>query len=898
MSTQQNRLRSLWAKTPPTILDGGAVVSEYHPLILHALDVAAVADRVLWREPETTRDAMASALGLDWQDARLWLLLLAACHDLGKACPAFQGRAPALLVALARDGLIATHQGDPTVNHAFVSQVSVAAFLADPQRGGWQKTLARQAAEALGCHHGLRADKDTLRQLSLLGGPAGNERWLAARRYLFDLLLAVFTPGLPPAKTHLSGQDFMRLSGWISFSDWIGSDTNWFPYGGEDDLADLERWFAERSIAADAALDSLGWRIRKPLLAEDLSFANVFAGLTPRPLQTVVGEAAADMVQPSVVLIEAPMGEGKTEAAWFAHMVLRPKFGHRGLYLALPSRATGNAMFSRVAAFLANPALDPVGHIPIDVQLLHGAASLNREYQDLRLAGVYGDGGNGAVAASAWFNHKKRALLSEYGVGTVDQALLAILPMRHNFVRLWGLANRVVVLDEVHAYDAYTTDLIILLAQWLQALGSTLLLLSATMHPAFRRALAARLGSALPEEGEAVYPRLTVFTPGRAKQYTFAADPELRRVVRLQKAPTSLDGIFGELGRIPECCHALALVNTVDRAQALYCLFPPGKSIVHRGVTVGKQLSDGREIYLFHSRYPADERQAREDYLLSVFGRDGDRGTGRVLVATQVAEQSLDVDFDVMLSDLAPVDLLLQRAGRLWRHKRECRPIGEPVLHVAGLAGDLPEDFGDPLWWGKIYREDILLRTWELLRHRETVTLPDDIDSLVAAVYEGEVRIPDALTERHDQAVGEAMGEMAAHHSLARQAGIREPATFFDELVSGRFFEDEDGTGGKIAPTRLGEESILVIPLAESEWGAAEKEVDFEQARRWSMRAIRITRMKVMARLRKIGQPKSWQRSALLRGAYSFLLDASGRWREDSTVILDGELGLRYEKRD
>ena len=167
---------------------------------------------------------------------------------------------------------------------------------------------------------------------------------------------------------------------------------------------------------------------------------------------------------------------------------LQRRFGHRGLYVALPTKATGNAMFKRTLKFLRHQGTDR----KLDLQLLHGAALLNDTFQNLRLSGIHDPATGGEIRAGEWFTHKKRALLSEYGVGTVDQALLPILPVRHNFVRLWGLANRVVVFDEIHAYDAYTGTLLIHLLRWLLALGSSVVLLSATLPPSIRRKVGGR----------------------------------------------------------------------------------------------------------------------------------------------------------------------------------------------------------------------------------------------------------------------------------------------------------------------------------------------------------------------------------------------------------------------
>ncbi|MGH9894561.1 MAG: CRISPR-associated helicase Cas3', partial [bacterium] len=401
-------------------------------------------------------------------------------------------------------------------------------------------------------------------------------------------------------------------------------------------------------------------------------------------------------------------------------------------------------MFKRTLKFLHSQRTDR----KLDLQLLHGAKLLSDTFQNLRLSGIHDPATGGDVRAGEWFTNKKRALLSEYGVGTVDQALLPILPVRHNFVRLWGLANRVVVFDEIHAYDAYTGTLLVHLLRWLLALGSSVILLSATLPPSIRRKLAGVINANFPEQ-EVEYPRLSVFRPGAVEQKHFEADPARRRTLGLQAIPTELPSMRSTIeDHLASGGMGLALVNTVQRAQDLYRLFPEGKPLEREGQRVGKRLADGTEVFLFHARFPADRRQKREDQVLEIFGEGGNRSGRKILIATQVAEQSLDLDFDLMATDLAPIDLVLQRAGRLWRHARKSRPVSEPILLVAGLVGDEPSSFGKPLWWGAVYREDVLLRTWSLLRARQNLTLPDEIDTLVQAVYEEHVDVPESLQER------------------------------------------------------------------------------------------------------------------------------------------------------
>ncbi|MBN1595016.1 CRISPR-associated helicase Cas3' [candidate division FCPU426 bacterium] len=874
-------LVNLWAKTDKNDQ------SRWHPLILHMMDVAAAAECILAREPESTRVRMAACLGMEWEDAQPWLLLIAACHDLGKACPGFQCKWQNMT------GLDSGRNPNTQINHAFVSQIALTELL---QSNGWPEELAELVADAVGCHHGNRAAPTELDYLIGDRRALGRYDWAKARQRLVEVLLDVFKPSRVPVKEELSGSDFMLLSGLVSFADWIGSNDEWFSFGSTEDCNDLAYFYSKRRIVADGALDAIGWTARTPLSTELKTFGQVFR-FTPRPLQQSVVDALTLLKAPAILLVEAPMGEGKTEAAFYAHLELQRRFGHRGLYVALPTKATGNAMFKRALKFIT----DQGAGRQLDMQLLHGATMLNDIFKNLRLNGIFDPESGGEVRAGEWFTHKKRALLSEYGVGTVDQALLPILPVRHNFVRLWGLANRVVVFDEIHAYDAYTGTLLIHLLRWLLALGSSVVLLSATLPPSIRRKLADAVNASLPKKDKK-YPRLTVFQPGSVRQVHFRADPTRHRTVSLIGIKPELENMYVALEEhLVKGGMGLALVNTVQRAQDLYRSYPVGEPVVYEGQRIGKKLLDGTEVYLFHARFPADRRQKREDYALKVFGESGDRVGRKILIATQVVEQSLDLDFDLIVTDLAPIDLILQRAGRLWRHARDNRPLKEPIMIVAGLRGDEPPSFKKPLWWGSVYHEHLLLRTWCLLKGKKNLILPGEIDVLVQAVYEEAVDIPEFLQERMGKAMENGDGETITMRGQANQAiiGLPDDASWNDPARFVLYDEDEPGVNRVLmAQTRQGVNSCIAIPLLPEDGYASGAITDSGQAKQWFLKAVSLSRPGVVSRLLTQGVPEDWKKSPLLRNCFPLVLDSEGRWIEDLKVKLDDDLGIVYETKE
>lgn len=875
-------LINLWAKT------SRKNDANWHPLILHMLDVAATAEAILEREPETTHRRMAAILGAAWADARPWLLLVIACHDLGKASPAFQCK------WVNMTGLPLPRIPDTDINHAYISQAVLMELLLKKE---WPDGLAELIADAVGCHHGERISPSKLQLMEGNRNAFGSNEWANTRSDIFEALVEVLQPMKMPEQQTLSGPDFMLLSGITCFADWIGSNEDWFPFGSPKDCEDLQGWFQKRKACAEQALDSIGWSHRIPLSNTPQTFDQVFR-FTPRPLQQAVSEALTQLDKPSILLVEAPMGEGKTEAAFYAHLELQRRFGHRGLYVALPTKATGNAMFKRTLEFISNQRTNRT----LDLQLVHGATLLNDAFHKLRINGIYDPETGGEIRAGEWFTSKKRALLSEYGVGTVDQAVMPILPVRHNFVRLWGLANRVIVFDEIHAYDAYTGTLLIHLIHWLLELGSSVVLLSATLPPKFRLTLAKLVKASFPEQ-EPEYPRLSLFSPHSLWQAHFEADPSRRLILQLHGIPPELQCIKAALDeQLVNGGMGLALVNTVQRAQELYRLFPDGEILYKEGQHVGKRLEDGTEVYLFHARYPADRRQKRED-VLDAFGEHGCRNGRKILIATQVAEQSLDLDFDLIITDLAPIDLILQRAGRLWRHKRDRRPLPKPILIVAGLDGEEPPSFGKPLWWNKVYREDLMLRTWLLLREnqRQTVLLPDEIDILVEMVYDEQVTVPESLEERMAQSLITSDGNDITKRGQANQAiiGFPDDASWNDPSRFVLFDEDEPGVHRTLmALTRLGEDSVVVIPLLPEDGFNPEAIPTFASAKQWFMQAVSLSHKGVVKQLKAVGIPAGWKKSPLLRNCYPMQLNAEKRWIKNTTVRLDDELGVVYEGKE
>ncbi|MFQ2220386.1 CRISPR-associated helicase Cas3' [Aeromonas enteropelogenes] len=882
-----------------TILWAKSGEDQGHPLLVHMLDVAAVAEAILELEPVTTHQHLAAQFGLAAETAPRWLATLAGLHDVGKAIPGFQAKWEQGQALAKAQGLTFASTSLRSDRHDWASTAILKKWL--PAHTGADVIWCTQVAEAVGAHHGYPLTTKEVGD----GLPLREDKvWQQARQALLDAYWKVLTPSGVITADELALPAINWLAGLTSIADWIGSNLEWFSLGIRHD--DLRQHYIHAKALAHQALATIGWRSFAPMLSEpvplDRQLGQMLASdqpVTPRALQQQ-GVALLQQSQgPALLLVEAPMGEGKTELAFMAHLHLQRPNGHRGFYLALPTQATGNALFARARQFM-----DAFAHGPApDLQLIHGGAA--RQEMMAALKDVWGEDGKQSegIEAARWFSRRKRPLIAPYGVGTIDQALFSVLNVKHHFVRLWGLANRVVVLDEVHAYDTYTEGLIEALLRWLKGLSCSVILMSATLPTKRRDGLlkAWRVDPAvLPE---LAYPRLLLADDRGLDWDDQIASREMEPVTLAGCGTTPEELLCVALEALTHGGCGAIIVNTVERAQQLYSLLKA-------------KAPEDLTLQIFHARFPADERAQREAAVLSTFGKEGKRPARALLVATQVVEQSLDIDFDFLISDLAPVDLLLQRVGRLHRHQRPARPVPhrQPVLTVAGLLpGELP-DLATTRW-RFVYDPYLLAMTWVRLLGETSLQLPQDIDRLVQAVY-GDGELPDSVSEALRQYIEEysyATYLAAEQHQrqLARNIVIRADADLGTYSNKPRGYEEGEGEDkGLINCTRLGKPSVTVIPLFVSDKGVAlapdaepfalDATLSTELACQLCARQLSLSNQALVKAIKQQPDVQAFAQSPLLRHSYPLLLDSDGRAQLDDRLVvrLDGELGLIYRNRE
>lgn len=922
--------RSLWAKT-------GEEPEDWLSLPRHLEDAAAVA-RLLWERwlAPGVRDRLDAELDLRGEGANL-LAWLAGVHDVGKAAPSFQSQLmargdrtsfadrvidaglPLRGPALARD----------RYPHSAGSACAVKRWLPSAVPGASKKVTERLAS-VVGAHHGLPSRIGMEKRAALdSGGP-----WRAVQdELLVGITYLTGAEGVIrrlPVETELR-HHLMLLSGLVVMGDWIASNQDLFPLNVPHDASSERR-------AGRAWMDlDLGEPWATQPLPEDAgsAYAVRFAwpgGRTPWPVQADALRVARGFTGPGLLCIEAPMGVGKTEAALAAAEELARTTGRTGVFVAAPTMATSDALYTRVAAWAERAGMP--GR-PASLFLAHSKATLNEDARSLprrglgvRSVAVDAPGDHESVVAHQWLTGRKKGLLSSIAVGTVDQVLLMALQAKHSMLRHLALASKVVVIDECHAYDTYMGRYLQRALHWLGAYGVPVVLLSATLPPGIRGELvrAYRAGlTATPAQSTEVpdtadaYPVLTAAT---AEGVTATTSERSGRELRLDVQPMSDedDDLAAAMSRVQHEGGCLLVVcNTVARAQHAYRL---------ARVLVG---SDAR---LVHARFIASDRVTKERELLHDLGPRAARGAGRpprrIVVATQVVEQSLDLDFDAMVTDVAPVDLVLQRAGRVHRHTR---PVGDrpawarvPRVHVRG-AQSWGSDDGAPEFEPSqvlVYaRATLLASTAALGLHTggASVSIPSDIPRLVREVYSAAPPIPAPWADTWERAAAELDARTADQRSRAATFLLDTPrsAERFGALwaIDSRDVDSAGGEARGLAQVRDSSPTIEVLLTRSAnggytllDGGADAPVVSTGQVPPWpTAQHIAASSVRLPHRF---SQPwlfdaaldqleaetdLAWQQSPSLRGQLQLMVDAEGR----ATVAghrlrYDAELGLLEEK--
>ena len=651
---------------------------------------------------------------------------LGAVHDIGKATPIFQTKK--------------SKSGDRELDEVINNKLKQAgftdldAYISNKKEEIYHNVSGQYiltdfgvnfcVADIVGAHHGRPVSKkESDRAASYTSSfyQTDDEQseiaqaWKEMQRSIFTNALKACNFSKVEDLPLISQPGQVILSGLLIMADWIASNEKYFP------LIDLDTYecASERVQSGFTKWSNDRADTWEPEAYNKCVYQNRF-DFEPREVQRKISEQISAASQPGIVILEAPMGSGKTEAALVAVEDLANKTHRTGMFFGLPTQATSNGIFPRVEEWLKHFEGEK------SIRLIHGKAQLNEAFANLpKNSDIHGEDG---IGVNEWFAGRKVAILDDFIVGTVDQILLAALKQKHLMLRHLGFSNKVIVIDEVHAYDAYMSVYLYQALRWFGAYQVPVVILSATLPVAKRNKLleSYMIGAGYkfktaekPQnfaKNEA-YPLLTYndgstikqfsnFEPGKNVKYEINPLPQIEKqeVVELIKNLTLHGGVVG------------VIVNTVRKSQEL--------------AAACVKCFGEEKVELLHSAFVATERYRKEKELLNTIGKNGNRPKFKIIIGTQVIEQSLDIDFDVLITELAPMDFLLQRMGRLHRHSDTQRPenLKNPQVYVLNST-----DYNFDAASTYVYSEYLLFRTEYYLP--AGIELPKDISHLVQEVY-------------------------------------------------------------------------------------------------------------------------------------------------------------------
>lgn len=829
--------RRYWGKAQPGLDQPNA----FHLLAYHALDVAAVGLVYLQRRPKLVR-RFARRFGVSESLLLSWIVFFLAIHDLGKFAQSFQGKRPDLLTALqgVEPTKFSAVRHDSLGYHIWVQQLRTR--LRDENWFAFDaptRTSCRPWDDwfkAVTGHHGQPPDESTHRidDAFSSGDTQAVDAFVDAMR---KLLLPQGGPtGLEVDRFVSVSKTFSWwLAGIAVLADWLGSNTDYFPYCDDVDLA-LDTYWERAQRQAERAVTESG--VIPAGSSVHRGYSELFEFSDATPLQTLASTLPLGD-GPQLLIFEDVTGAGKTEAALMAAHRLLAEERAEGLYFALPTMATANSMYGRLHKVCLRLFQDDAQP---SLVLAHGGRDLNARFRESvmptpRADFQYGEERNELESANArctaWLaDSRKKALLAQVGVGTVDQALLGAIQAKHQSLRLLGLLGKVLIVDEVHANDAYMHKLLCNVLKFHAAGGGHAILLSATLPLSMRQELAKsfREGLGLPPVAldEMAYPLCTrIGDDAQPDEIAVDTRQEVKRRVRTVFVDNTDEVIRRIVQAVDDGRCVCWIRNTVADAREAWA-------------ALQAHLPEDR-LTLFHARFTMGQRQRIEENIVSLFGPDGgpDERRGRVVVSTQVVEQSLDLDFDLMVTDLAPIDLIIQRAGRLCRHVRDLagmrlprgqsdgRGTPELIIHGPSPDGPVAADWYSAVFPGaaKVYPNHAQL--WigaRALMDRGGFAMPDDARDLIEAVYGGQAEAPDAL----QQTEHEAVAMRGTHAAMARLVTL-----CFDEGYS----RNDGWCDDMIAGTRLGEpDAILRLAVFDGEsWKPLEQQGRFS----WEMSQVK-----------------------------------------------------------
>lgn len=906
------------------------------PLYIHLRDTIEVMKRLV---SSWVSESTVNACKMQYEDFFKLAVFVAGTHDIGKAVSYFQyiinRDTQGKIEELNSAGIVVNreylHKGKTP--HAYAGQWIL-------QSEELEFNISETIANIIGAHHGNPIDSsfgiDDLIKIYKMNyyGRENDEKqkriWNAIWKEIFDN--AIVAAELDLSADSLIYKDInletqILITGLLIVADWIASNTAYFPLI-EDGYEYSEEEYAERiedgwskvcfSFVGDNGI----------LNMSEKTFYDRFS-FYPNEVQKTIFDAVNKAENPGIFILEAPMGCGKTEAALGTAEVAMYKNKCNGIFFGLPTQVTSNGLFERLYKWASSISEDTLKSIC----LAHGGAEYNEDYYEQIMHGksiIYGENDEyeSGVLVHPWFQGNKRKLLSDYVIGTVDQFLMASLKRKHFMLRHLGLANKVVIIDECHAYDTYMNQYLDQSIEWMAYYGVTVILLSATLPIERRNDLIKRYLKGLNARKDKTsdekrkkksdtkqeweinlrYPILTWTDEENVYQSDICLTKEVKRIVINKIYVKKNEDVLVKTlqDKLSDGGCACIIANTVKNAQKYYEL-------------VKKNFSD-YNIILYHSQFTMSDRTKKEKIILDTLGKksiDEDRNK-TILIGTQVLEQSLDYDVDIMFTEVCPIDLLLQRIGRLQRHNRNdnsnhySRPnkLKNPECFIICNEESQVYDDGSKV----VYGEYLLMRTIELMP--DIINIPTNISELVQGVYSDKLidKLENSLEyaeakEKHENNIREK--DMRSKMYLLSLPKINKKIKSMKGMLSNEDIIAEKNVERSVRDTSNSIEVIVLKKHGENKVIAvngSEKEYQFDiniipdcksgmQIIRQKMKlpSIFATSWNIQKTIEILEKRqielKLWQQSPLIQGELVLLLDENG-----NTELCGYDLNYDFDK--
>ena len=796
-----NSILNYWGKARK--LEDGSY--DYHLLVYHCLDVAAVGKLWLEKSHAFLKKA-ANASGLSVKAFMEWFLFFLALHDIGKFRLSFQNLCPSILKILqGRDNVklpysVRHDQLGYDLYEEYIFDILFNTFFKGLKSIPLKEYFDIFAFSSFG-HHGLPPKSCRVcKNLKVIEEYIDTVSQFFLSKKSIEEIKSIFLLSKSERYAQIEGFKLFswQLAGLTTLCDWIASGDDSFVFCSNE--KELDEYF--RTACKNAELAIASAEIVSTPISKIQGMNRLFPkfSLSPTPLQKFCNETPVNG-KAQLWILEDVTGAGKTEAALTLASRILGAGGGTGCFVALPTMATSNAMYERMAEVYHRLYED--GTRP-SLTLSHGSRHMSETFRssysdslnNLSHLGEVSDEDidEGQAHCSQWLaDSSKKALLADVGVGTIDQILLAGLPVRYQSLRAFGMSQKVLIIDEVHSFDAYMLRLLENIISAQAAFGGSVILLSATIPFLVRERFCEVFTKGLDSgafflEEKKGFPLVTSVTNEGILETNVNTRSSVARSVSVEFYE-SVEDVYLLIEESIQACQCVCWIrNTISDVAASY------EELTIRGI---------KKLDMFHSRFALKDRLEIEKRVLKHFrikSKQEER-EGQILIASQVVEQSLDLDFDVMISDLAPVDLLIQRAGRLHRHEREGRT--DPVFYVYTPADcENPssewyaEAFSNARW---VYKDTAMLwRTKEILKRRKKLKMPDEARLLIDSVYgEEALEVPDVFVNSEDKVWSQQMADksLADFNQLVFKHGYSSLAGHWDkeERVSTRL-SDETNT--------------------------------------------------------------------------------------------------------